>query len=154
MIRTRILLLLTLLLCLGLGCLKEIAVDPNTGETSTTWRVDPNKADKAEAIADAAVGAGGLASAFLPWLTPFVAAGAAGVATWRKIRPKLDQATHERDISVKAGATLAEAIAMLKEKHPVVWDDIKPIIEKVAKPTSEIENAIRGFRGLEPREST
>ena len=154
MARTRILLLLTVLLCLGLGCLKETTVDPNTGETQTTWRVDPNKADKGEAIADAAVGAGGLASTFLPWLTPFVAAGAAGVATWRKIRPKLEQATHERDISAKAGSAMAEAIGILKEKHPGAWNDIKAPIESIAKPASELENVIRGFRGLPPREST
>lgn len=150
--RTGIYLTLTLLLCLGLGCLKETTVDPNTGESETTWRVDPNKADQGEAIAEVAIGAGGLASAFLPWLAPFVTAGVGGLAAWRKMRPKLEEATHERDISVKAGATLAEALQMLKVKHPGVWEDIKPVIEKVAKPTSEIEDAIRGFRGLSPRD--
>ena len=151
--KTRILLLLTLLLCLGLGCLKETTVDPNTGETETTWQVDPNKADKGEAIAEVAVGAGGVASLFWPALVPLVSAGAAGLATWRKIRPKLEQATHERDVGFKAGSAMAEAFDFLKEKHPAVWDDVKPIIEKVTKPASEMENTIRGFRGLSPRDA-
>lgn len=149
--KSRMLVLLAVLLCLGLGCLKETAVDPNTGETETTWRLDSGKADQGEAIAEVAVGAGGLASTFLPWLTPFVAAGVAGLATWRKIRPKLEQATKERDLSFKAGAVMAEGYEKLKEKHPAVWDDIKPIIQVVTKPASEIDNVIRGFRGLPPR---
>ena len=153
MVRRRILLLLTVLLCLGLGCLKETTVDPNTGEIETSWRVDPNKADQSEAIADALVGAGGLASLFWPALVPLVSVGGGVLATWRKMRPKLEQATHERDVSHKAGAVLAEGYTRLKEVHPLVWEDIKPIIEKVAKPTSEIENAIRGFRGLSPRDA-
>ena len=150
--KTRILLLLTLLLCLGLGCLKETTVDPNTGEVETTWRVDPNKADQGEAIADAVVGAGGLASLFWPALVPLVSVGGGVLATWRKMRPKLEQATHERDVGFKAGAAMAEAFDFLKEKHPLVWDDVKPIIEKVTKPASEMENAIRGFRGKLPRD--
>ena len=99
---------LWLLVFLSLGCHKETTVDPNTGETETTWRVDPNKADQGEAIADAVVGAGGLASAFLPWLTPFVAAGAAG-----------DEVLHGRGIFLGAlaaglarlGAGVAAAVA-------------------------------------------
>lgn len=152
--RTRISLLLTLLLCLGLGCLKETTVDPNSGETITTWRVDLNKADHGEAITEVAVGAGGLVSVFLPWLAPFVSAGVAGLATWRKIRPQLDVATHERDVAHKAGAAMAEAFELVKTKHTGVWNDIKPIIEAVTEPTSEMENAIRGFRGLPPKGST
>lgn len=151
--KTRILLLLTVLLCLGLGCLKETTVDPNTGEIETAWRVDPNKADQGEAIADALVGAGGLASLFWPALVPLVSVGGGVLATWRKMRPKLEQATHERDIGFKAGAAMAEALQMLKVKHPGVWDDVKPKIEAVAKPASEIENVIRGFRGLSPRDA-
>ncbi len=150
--RIKILLLLTLLLCLGLGCLKGTTTDPNTGETSPTLRLDPNTADEGEAIADVAIGVGGIASTFLPWLAPFVTAGVGGLATWRKIRPKLEQATKERDISFKAGATLAEALQELRQKHPQIWDDIKPIIENAAAPASEMENAIRGFRGLPVKE--
>lgn len=149
--KSRMLVLLAVLLCLSLGCLKETVVDPNTGETETTWRLDPGKADQGEAIVEVAVGAGGLASTFLPWLAPFVSAGAAGLATWRKIRPKLEQATKERDLSFKAGAVMAKGYEELKEKHPGVWDDIKPIIQVVTKPASEIDNVIRGFRGLPPR---
>lgn len=146
--RTEIYLLLTVLLCLGLGCLKETTVDPNTGEAETTWRLDPNQADKGEAIAEVAIDAGGLASLFWPALVPLFSLGGGVLATWRKMRPKLEQATHERDIAYKAGTTLAEGYEFLKEKHPSVWDDVKPIIQKATKPASEMENAIRGFRGL------
>jgi len=133
------------------GCETTTVTDPNTGETSDMLVLDSEKADKVEAVAEATVGAGGLASMFLPWLAPFVTAGVGGLAAWRKMRPKLEEATRKQDISVKAGATLAEALQMLKEKHPRIWDDIKPIIEKAAAPTSEIENAIRGFRDVAPK---
>ncbi len=139
------------LMVLGVGCIREVLVDPNTGEESRSWRLDPDKADQGEAIADAAVGAGGLASMLIPWLAPFVTAGVGGLAAWRKLRPKLEEATRERDISVKAGSTLAEALEMIKEKHPQIWKDISPIIAEASKSTSEMENVIRGFRGLEPR---
>lgn len=51
----------------------------------------------------------------------------------------------------RAGEAMAEALEMVKTKHLIIWDDIKPIIENAVKPTSEIENAIRRFRKLEPR---
>ena len=152
--KSRILLLFTLLLCLGLGCLKETTVDPNSGEPVTTWRVDPNKADQGEAIADVVVGVGGVAGMFWPAAIPIVSLLGGILGTWRKMRPKLEQATAERDISFKAGATLAEAFRIVKEKHPAVWDDVKPIIEAVTVPTSEMENVIRGFRGLPPKNTS
>ncbi len=148
--RTRILLLLTLMLCLGLGCLKETTVDPNTGEPVTTWRVDPNKADQGEAIAEGVVVVGGIAAMFWPALIPAVSLLGGILGTWRKMRPQLDVATHERDVAHKAGTVMAEAFEFVKTKHTAVWNDVKPIIEAAAKPTSEMENVIRGFRGLPP----
>ena len=130
------------------GCEKALMTDPNTGETNTVYSLDTEVADKVEGIAEVVVTTGGGIAPLVPWLAPFVAAGVAGLGTWRKIRPRLEAATRDRDIGAKAGATLAEALEELKTKHPVVWDDIKPIIKKASVPMTEIEKAIRGFRGI------
>ncbi len=104
-----------------------------------------------EEVAETLITVGGVAASLLPWLTPFVAAAAAGLGTWRKIRPKLEEATNERDVFFKGGEVLATALDDIKTNQPEVWAKIVPAIEKATGPIGYAENAIRGFRHLPPR---
>ena len=60
----------------------------------------------------------------------------------------LKAAKTKEDVQKLAGAALTEALQMLKEKHPHIWNDIKPVIEDKCATASAVENAIREFRGL------
>lgn len=147
---------LTTVLCLVVlvalaGCEVTKTTDPNTGETTKTIALDTVVADKVEAIAETAVAGGAAASGFLPWLVPFVTAGAAGLATWKKIRPKLEKATNERDSYYKGGEVLASVLQDIKTSQPEVWEKIGPLIEEASKPVGLAGDAIRGFRHLPPK---
>lgn len=143
-------LMLSLLVAVG-SCEATKTVNPETGETEKTYALDQEQADEIESATETLVAAGGIASGFLPWLTPFVAATVAGLATWRKIRPKLNEATAERDAFFKGGEVLAIALDDIKTNQPEVWAKIAPVIEDAAGPVGHVENAIRGFRHLPPK---
>jgi len=141
---------LSLLVAVG-GCEVTKTVDPNTGETERTFKLDQEQADEIESAAETLITTGAAASGFLPWLTPLVAAAAAGLATWRKIRPKLNEATTARDAYFKGGEVLATALDDVKTNQPEVWAKIAPVIESASGPVGHVENAIRGFRHLPPK---
>jgi len=139
------------MLVLFAGCEIQEAVNPETGKTEKTYALDQEQADKVEDVAETLITTGSIASSFLPWLAPFVAAAVGGFATWKKIRPKLNQATNERDSYYKGGEVLAIALDDIKTNQPEVWAKIVPAIEKATGPIGHAENAIRGFRHLPPR---
>ena len=144
--------LMLVVACLILGgCQVTKVTDPNTGETEKQYVLDAPMADKVEAGAEVAIGAGGIASTFFPWLIPVVTAAGGALASWRRIRPKLETAVNERDAYYTGGSVLAQALEEVKTTMPDVWKKVGPVIEKANGPVGRAEDAIRGFRGLPPR---
>ena len=133
-----------------MGCTRQLITDPNTGETQTVMMLDPNNPtlQKAEAGAEGAVGILGAFSLLFPVLTPFAAAGAGILGTWKKVKPKLEEQTKKAEVSYKAGETLAYGLECIKTDYPDVWAKyIAPTLNRVKKPLSEVDMAIKGFRG-------
>jgi hypothetical protein len=125
------------------GCL--VGVDPETGER--TYSLDANAAGKFEQGAEAGVTVVQGLSALFPALLPVGAAGAGILATWRKIKPKLVEASNERDTYFKAGEALATALEDVKTHSPETWEKIAPVLKTAVSKSATVENAIRGFRG-------
>jgi hypothetical protein len=140
-----------LLLFVGMmfGCISQLTTDPNTGQTEQTYSLDPNAVAKYETGAQGAVGLLGALSLLYPVLTPIAAAAAGIYATWLKVKPKIMEETKKSEVSYNAGATLAYALDQIHRDNPEVWTKvIAPVLDKAKKPFGEIDNAIRGFRGL------
>lgn len=74
------------------------------------------------------------------------------LATGYKFWVKLKAAKTKGDVQKLAGAALSEALQLVKEDCPEIWEDIKPIIESECSRSPKVENTIREFRGLEPRD--
>jgi hypothetical protein len=143
-----------LLVCALAGCRSEImtSTDPETGEVTTekVYRLDPNEVQKVEAVAEGAVAAGGVASLFWPALAPIAGVAAGVLGTWKKMKPQIMAETRKSEIFYKGGMVLAGALEEVKTTQPEIWAKVGPVIAKATGPVSEAENAIRGFRGMDP----
>ena len=140
-----------MLLPVIMGCASEVITDPETGETETVYSLDPAETAQYEAVGEGAVGILGILSGFYPVLAPIAGIGAGILATWRKVKPQLAEATKKSELSYKGGQILTSALEEIKTTQPELWKKIAPTLEKAQQPITEVENVIRGFRGLEPK---
>ena len=144
--RRKIVLVNVLLVLMLSGC--EVAINPETG--GKEYRVDPNRAAEIEQQVDVAGGILALLATIWPVLGPAAGAVVAGLATWRKIKPKVTEAQTEAKLYHSATASVVEAIESFKEEHPDWWKKLKTELVKVTGPNAE--NVIRALRGLPPKE--
>lgn len=128
------------------GCMKEIVTDPNTGETTTKYSIDPEKAGNIESGAEAAQGVAGAVGLVYPVGTFIAGIIGTGLALWRKYKPALVQAQKKQELAYNATTSLVGLIEDLKEISPDTWEKLK---EKL-KIGPEVENVIRAIRGLPP----
>ena len=117
-----------------------------------TYSVDPNVAAKAELTAEAGITLVQALGLIWPALLPVATAGAGVIATYKKIKPKLTEATNEAETYYKAGEVLSTALEEIKTQQPEIWAKVAPELEKYISASHNIENAIRGFRHLAPKE--
>ncbi len=139
------LLLVAMLLCLSVGGCVE-------GETDGHVRLDPNTAEQFEDVAEGAVGIVTALSLLFPYLVPFAAGGAGILGTWKRLKPKLTAVQVENDNLAWGGELLAEALEGIKEDYPETWAKVGPGIHRAIKSSLSLENAIREFRHLAPKE--
>lgn len=128
------------------GCMKEIITDPNTGEATTKYSIDAEKAEKIESGAEAAQGVAGAVGLVYPVGTFIAGVIGTGLALWRKYKPALIQAQKKEEIAYNATTSLVGLIEDLKEVSPDTWEKLK----KKLKIGPEVENVIRAIRGLPP----
>lgn len=114
---------------------------------------DPNAVARIEAGAEAGVGLAGALSLIWPALVPVAGIGAGILGTWRKMKPQVMAKTTEAEAYYKGGEVLAAALEDIKTTQPDVWAKVGPVIEKALRPVSIIEDTIRGFRNLPPKET-
>ena len=145
-------LLLVLVLLFACGCVEGIYTDSDTGEQTKYHYVDPNVADKYEDAAEGAVGTAAMLIPLLPWLAPFVTAGAGILATWKKLKPKLVASEEQKGDFVRGGELLAAALQEIKKNYPDTWEKISPMIMDSLRYSVRLENAVRKFRHLAPKE--
>lgn len=111
---------------------------------------DPNRADKYEKDAEAGINVLKALSVFVPGLIP-VASGAAGIyATWKRMKPKLNQAQGKAKMANNAGKVLAGLLEEIKINHPDTWADRREGFKRAIRSDTTIEQTVRGFRGLNP----
>ena len=137
-------LLLVLVLLFACGC----AVDEDSGNVY----IDPAVAERYENVAEGAVDVVALLALSIPWLAPFATGGAGLFAMWKRLKPKLTNAERRSDNLVWGGELLAEALDGIKEDYPETWAKIGPGIHRALKSSLPMENAIREFRHLAPKE--
>lgn len=146
--------LLVTIFCIGLlsGCITETITDPNTGQTQTVNRLDPNNPTLVNAETTAE-GIGGLLA-----LLGFPAIGGAvtgAVGLWKGIKPKIVEA-QEKKVEAERKEALAKAAAQavtdgvekLKTISPEAWEKLKPIYTDMMGKAPTVEAFIRELRGL------
>jgi len=144
----RILLLLLVLMAIA-GCVSEI--NPETGEKQ--YKVNPEVAEKIDQVARTApVIKQGLDVASVIWpsvagILGIVGGGlVAGTSTWKKLRPKIDEAENKATHYYHATEAVVQAIEEFKSTNKQDWDKLK---EKLAEHIGlESENVIRALRNL------
>jgi hypothetical protein len=137
--------IVALCLMFAAGC--TVLTDAVTGEK--TYQVDTNVTDKVEAVAEV----GTLLAPFFGGAGVMVASAlAGGLATWRKVKPKLTTAQTAADHYHAAAGATVEAIETFKELSPDTWEVLGGLIEKQLRKQGidplVVENTIRGLRGL------
>ncbi len=139
------LLLVMIVLCLSVGGCVE-------GDTDGQVRLDPNVADQIEGVAEGAVGILTALSPIFPYLIPFAVGGAGVLGTYKRLKPQLTKAEDDKTNLAWGGELLATMLDDIKENHPTVWVKIGPMIHNATKSSLALENAIREFRHLAPKE--
>lgn len=140
----KLLLVLVLALCVCVGCVMD--------EVTGNVHVDPNVAATYESIATGAVSVTSALQSLFPWLAPIVT-GLIGLLTmWRRLKPQLTDANRKNDDLVWGGEILATVLDEIKESQPEVWAKVGPGIHNAIKSSASVENAIREFRHLAPKE--
>lgn len=133
------------------GCITN--TDPATGKKTTKWFFDdPNTVKKVDEGAEAVVTLMTVLSAIFPVLTPVAGAAGGALVLWKKLKPKLVEAENQRDGYYAGGEVLAVVLEDIKINYPDIWKKIAPELEKGIKISTAIENAVRGFRGLPPKD--
>lgn len=122
-------------------------VDLVTGEP--TVGIDPNISAKIESGAEATIGILTILGAFWPILIPIMTGIGGGLATWRKIKPKLTEAQSEATMYYSATESVVTAIEDFKEKYPEEWDKLKAECSHTIGP--QAENVIRAILGKPPK---
>jgi len=143
----KVMLLYVLWSLLFIGC--RTFVDEQGNQVTMA---DPNAIGKVEIAAEAAVGTAGALSLFWPALAPLAGIAAGILGTWRKMKPQVMAKTTEAGKYYTAGEVLAATLEDIKTTQPDTWAKIGPAIEKALKPATAVENTIRGFRHLPPKQ--
>jgi hypothetical protein len=145
--------ILVTLLSIGFlaGCITETITDPNSGQSQTVNKLDPN--NPALKATEAAVeGIGNLLLALgVPIGTLVVGAG----SVWKGLKPKIIEA-QEKKIEAERKEALAKAAAQavtdgvekLKTISPESWEKLKPIYTDLMAKAPTIEAFVRELRGL------
>ncbi len=141
----KLLLLAVMSVCLLIGG----CVD---GETDGQVHLDPNTAEQIENVAEGAVSVLTALSPMFPYLLPFAAGGGGLLAMYRRLKPKLTAVQRDKNNLVWGGELLAEAIDGIKDEFPETWAKVGPGIHRALKSSLALENAIREFRHLAPKE--
>ncbi len=131
-----------------IGCITT--TDEETGEKR--YDLDPNIAGQIEQGAETGITITQALSVFWPALIPVVTAAGGIFATYKKIKPKLQKATNERDTYYKGGEVLATVLEDIKTNQPDIWAKVAPKLEDLIKSSLNIENAVRGFRHLSAKQ--
>ncbi len=139
------LLLVAMLLCLSVGGCVE-------GETDGQVRLDSEVAEQIEDVGEGAVSILTALSSLLPWLIPFATGGGGLLAMYKRLKPKLTRAEVDKTNLAWGGEVLAEVLESVKVDYPDIWKNIGPGLRDVIKTSALLENTIRDFRHLAPKE--
>lgn len=116
--------------------------------TTTEIITDPNNITAMETAAEGAVGLTQALGALWPALIPVGTAAGGLLAMYKRLKPKVIEATKSSDKYFAGGKVLADVLDDIKKNEPDLWEEIGPRIDK-AKGTVELaDSAIRGFRGV------
>jgi hypothetical protein len=129
------------------GCTVLQTSDPNTGEVTNTYAVDPNATAVVETAAEVAAGllplAGGVGVAIASALT-------GALAAWRKVKPSLTTAKTAAAQTEATAAALVTAIEAFKAINPDMWDQLGSLIsDQLTKQGVNVEiikSVINGLR--------
>lgn len=108
---------------------------------------DP-KVTAIESAAEGVVGVVGALGTLWPALIPVAAGGAGVLGAYKRLKPKILEANKDNEKYYAAGSTLATILEDIKVNEPEVWAKVGPKIADATKTAGDIENTIRGFRGL------
>ncbi|MEN6534521.1 MAG: hypothetical protein ABFD89_12715 [Bryobacteraceae bacterium] len=135
------------------GCTVLTAVDPNTGQTITSYGLDPNNAvvQTLDTVAEVGTGIGVAVAPFLGGTAALVLSGLAGAfAAWKKVSAKLKVARTLGKQMTATTTALVTAIETFKTLSPDAWNTLgEKITEQLTKQgvdaekIKEIINAIR-----------
>lgn len=110
--------------------------------------VDPNVAANVEVVAETTLTVMTALSPFFPILLPVIAAGVGGLATWKKVKPKLLATQTKEKLYYKTTEAVVTAIEGFKVSNPDDWEKLEAKLIKTIGP--EANNVIRALRGLTP----
>lgn len=143
-----------LILLLGVaGCIES--QDPVTGEK--TYKLSPTAIEKGEAASEGTATLLGILSLFYPALIPATTAVAAGLATWKKMKPQITAAQTKAKMFHTAGQVTALGLVEYKKSNPKDWELIATYLDEAKEDFVKkedrlrIENLIRGFIGKPPK---
>ena len=132
---------LTILVCLAvLVCGCEQLMQPISTEPNAPALIEP--------VIDSGVALGQGLGVLWPPLGMIATAVAGIFAGYKKLKPQLEQAKGTSEKYHAAGATLASVLEDVKKNQPEVWKVIGPKIADATRATSDVEAAIKGFRGV------
>lgn len=142
-----IIVLFSILMVIG-GCLAYEAEDG-----TTKYRLIPGMGDKIE---EGGGGALNLLTLLAPLFGPAgglaVGGVATGLAVFKKIKPRLNEAQNKYELSNTVAGITVEAIEQIKKDNPKLWDSMAEKLRKECDDcgidTRIVKNFIRGLRGM------
>ena len=108
---------------------------------------DPNTVSTIENVAETGVTLTQLLGSLWPALIPIGTAGAGVLAVYKRLKPKLIEATKSKDKYFAGGEMLTEILEDIKLNEPDIWAKIGPEIKKMSI-HKDVESALKGFRGV------
>lgn len=147
----RKIILCLVVLCIISGC--KTVTDDSGNETRV---VDPNAVAKIESGVDAGAA---LSQLLAPLIGPSAYLISGGLLTalgiWRKVKPKIMDATSSAEVAHATTTSVVEAIELYKKENPTEWAKLAPkvteAIQKSGLDPKVVGNVIRGIRGLPPK---
>jgi len=142
-----IILLFSILIIIG-GCFAY-----KTKDGATRYKLRPETSKKFE---EGTQGGIDLLTALAPFLGPVggIAAGglAAGLAVFKRVKPKLEETQNKYELSNAVAGIAVEAIEQIKKDNPKLWTSMAEKLQKDCAEsgidTKVVKNFIRGLRGL------
>jgi hypothetical protein len=133
----------TVALCLLAGCITGQSGDPVL--TAGTIETLDQIASVAEPLGQTAV------SLSMLWPPLAVLGGllGGGAGAWKRMKPKLEEATTTAEFATYAGEATMVALEEFKKSHPEEWGTLSVILREHHGP--EVENFYRALRDLPPK---